>query len=116
MLGVTVWASLHTPLSELPRSVWGHPWFIAAMADAYWGFLTFYLWVAWKEPTAAARLLWLVAILALGNLAMATYCLRELFRIPADGSVAPVITRVNDGSPVLPALLAAAGVGIYLLA
>ena len=34
MLGVTVWASLHTPLSELPRAVWGHPWFIAAMVAA----------------------------------------------------------------------------------
>lgn len=54
MAAVTVWASWHTPLFELPREVWTHPWFLATLSDAYFGFLTFYLWVAWKEPTAGA--------------------------------------------------------------
>ena len=93
MLGVTVWASLHTPLSELPRSVWGHPWFIAAMADAYWGFLTFYVWVAYKETGFVARALWLVAILLFGNIAMSVYCLRELFRVPNGAPLSSVLLR-----------------------
>ena len=116
MLAVTGWASLHTPLFAIPRAVLGHPWFIATLFDAYWAFVTFYVWVAWKEQSHAARGLWFVAIIALGNLAMAAYFLRELLAVPASGSLDVVFTRRNPGKIILPALLAAAGAGIYLLA
>jgi hypothetical protein len=116
MLAVTGWASLHTPLFSIPRAVLGHPWFIATLVDAYWAFITFFVWVAWKEQSAAARGLWFVAIIALGNMAMAAYFLRELFALPADGPLDAVFTRRNPGKILLPALLAASGVGIYLLA
>ena len=116
MLAVTGWASLHTPLFAIPREVFGHPWFIATLFDAYWAFVTFYVWVAWKEQSLAARLLWFVAVIALGNIAMALYFLRELFGVPAQGPLDAVFTRRNPGTILLPALLAAGGVGIYLLA
>ena len=116
MLAVTGWASLHTPLFSLPRAIFGHPWFIATLFDAYWAFIAFYVWVAWKEQSAAARFGWFVAIIALGNIAMAVYMLRELFSVPADGPLDPVFTRRNPGSVLLPVLLGAAGVGVYLLA
>lgn len=116
MLAVTGWASLHTPLFSIPREVIGHPWFIATLFDAYWAFVTFYVWVAWKEQSLAARLLWFVAVVALGNIAMAAYFLRELGTIPAGGSLDPVFTRRNPGTTILPAALAGGGVVIYLLA
>ena len=116
MLAVTTWASLHTPIFSIPREVFTHPWFIATLFDAYWAFIAFYVWVAWKEQSAAARLGWFVAIIALGNIAMAVYLLRELFAVPADGALDPVFTRRNPGSVLLPVLLGAAGVGVYLLA
>lgn len=116
MLGVTGWASLDTPLFDIPRNVYTHPWFIATLVDAYWAFITFFVWVAWKEQSHAARALWLVAILALGNMAMAAYFLRELFSTPADGPIDPVFTRRNPGTLLMPALLAIGGVAIYLLA
>jgi hypothetical protein len=116
MLAVTTWASLHTPIFSIPRDVFTHPWFIATLFDAYWAFIAFYVWVAWKEQSAAARIGWFVAIIALGNIAMAAYLLRELFAVPADGPLDPVFTRRNPGSVLLPALLGAAGVGVYLLA
>jgi hypothetical protein len=116
MLAVTSWASLHTPLFSIPRAVLGHPWFLATLLDAYWAFLTFYVWVAWKEQSLPARLLWFVAIIALGNIAMAAYVLRELFAVPAGGSLDAVVTRRHPGRVLLPALLAGAGAGIYLLA
>ena len=116
MLAVTTWASLHTPIFSIPRDVFTHPWFIATLFDAYWAFIAFYVWVAWKEQSAAARIGWFVAIIALGNIAMAAYLLRELFAVPADGPLDPVFTRRNQGSVLLPALLGAAGVGVYLLA
>ena len=116
MLAVTTWASLHTPIFSIPREVFTHPWFIATLFDAYWAFIAFYVWVAWKEQSAAARIGWFVAIIALGNIAMAAYLLRELFKVPAAGPLDPVFTRRNPGSVLLPVLLGAAGVGVYLLA
>lgn len=116
MLAITSWASLHTPLSKIPREVIGHPWFIATLFDAYWAFITFYVWVAWKESTLAARVLWFVAIVALGNIAMAVYMLRELFRVPANAPLADVFTKRHPSSVVLPVLFAVAGVAIYFFA
>ena len=116
MLAVTSWASLHTPLFAIPREVLAHPWFIATLFDAYWAFVAFYVWVAWKEQSLAARVLWFVAIIALGNIAMAAYFLRELFRVPADGALDPVFTRRNPGTLVLPGALTVASVVVYLFA
>jgi hypothetical protein len=55
-------------------------------------------------------------VIALGNIAMAVYFLRELFRIPAAGPIDAVFTRRNPGSVTLPAVLVALSVGVYLLA
>ncbi len=59
---------------------------------------------------------WFVAIIALGNIAMAAYMLAELFRVPAAGPLDPVFTRRNPGKLALPLGLALAGAGVYLLA
>ena len=82
MLVVTTWASSEIAVWKIPRDVVTHPWFIATLFDTYFGFLTFYVWLAYKETANLARILWLLAILALGNIAMAIYLLRELFRLP----------------------------------
>ncbi|MDQ5978469.1 MAG: hypothetical protein QG602_1443 [Verrucomicrobiota bacterium] len=117
MLGVTTWASLHQPLGDFARGATiRDPWVIATLFDAYWAFLSFYVWVAWKEQSLVARLLWFVAIILLGNLAMAAYLLRELFAVPAEGPLDPVFTRRNPGTLPLPGLLTAAAVAVYLLA
>lgn len=116
MLAVTSWASRHTPLFSIPREVFTHPWFIATLFDAYWAFVAFYVWVAWKEQSLRARLIWFVAIIALGNIAMAAYLLRELFTVPATGSLDPVFTRRNPGRWPPATFLAVVGVAIYLLA
>jgi len=57
-------------------------WFQATLLDAYFGFLTFYVWVAWKERTLLRRLIWFVLIMALGNLAMSAYVILQLVRLP----------------------------------
>ena len=93
MLSVTTWASLHGALWEMPRSVAGHPWFIATLFDTYFAFLTFYCWVAYKETSMVARMVWLVAILLLGNIAMATYMLIQTVRLPATASLETLLLR-----------------------
>lgn len=117
MLWVTSWASLHQPLGEFARSAtFREPWVIATLFDAYWAFITFFVWVAWKEGTLAARVLWFVSVVLLGNIAMAIYMLRELFAVPANAPLADVFARRNRGRLALPAVLTVLSVGVYLLA
>lgn len=93
MLWVTSWASMQCALWDTPRAVATHPWFIATLFDTYWGFLTFYCWVAYKERSWIAKILWLVAILLLGNIAMSIYVLIQLFRVPATAKLEDVLLR-----------------------
>ena len=93
MLCVTGWASALVPLWQTPRPLVLHPWFIATLFDCYFGFLTFYLWVAYRETSWLARTLWLVAILALGNIAMSAYMLSALWRLPGNASVERLLLR-----------------------
>ena len=93
MLCVTSWASFEVALWKTPRAVATHPWFIATMFDTYFGFLTFYAWVAYKETSNLARVLWLVAVLLLGNIAMATYMLIQLFRLPTNARMEDLLLR-----------------------
>jgi hypothetical protein len=60
-------------------TVCSEPWGLATMFDAYFGFLAFWLYVAWRERTVAARLGWFVALMVLGNFAIAGNALLCLF-------------------------------------
>src|SRR3546814_14520655 len=75
IVGTTGWASMQMPVWDTPRAVVTHPWFIATLVDTYLAFFTFWLWVAYKERSNIARVLWLLLILALGNIAIAGYML-----------------------------------------
>lgn len=116
MLWVTTWASLQCPLFAVPREVFAHPWFIATLFDTYWGFLTFFVWVGYKQTSWLARGAWLIAILLLGNIAMAAYCLRELFHIPRDGRLSDVLVVRREGVGLLGPVLALLGASVIVLA
>ena len=116
MLAVTSWASLRCPLFAVPRDVFTHPWFIATLFDAYWAFITFTVWVCWKEQSAGARILWFVAVILWGNLAMSLYMLRELFRIKSSAQLGEIFSTRRPGQLALPATLTILGVVIYLFA
>jgi len=91
MIGMTTWVSLHKSILLSPNEFsWAHsPWAVATLFDAYFGFITFYVWVAYKETSWLARVVWFVLIMGLGNMAMASYVLIQLFKLrpeqPASG-------------------------------
>ncbi len=116
MLAVTSWASLQCPLFGVPRAVATHPWFIATLFDAYWGFITFYVWVCYKQTTLIARLAWFVAIMLLGNIAMAAYCLAELLSISSRDALTGLLTARREGPGKLGLVLAALGIAVIALA
>lgn len=112
MLAVTTWASLQCPLFAVPREVFTHPWFIATLFDTYWAFLTFFVWVCFKQTSWIARVAWFIAIMLLGNIAMAVYCLNELFRVPSDGKLTDLLTLRRDGISAPGLTLAVIGLAI----
>lgn len=93
ILSGTTWASLQMPFWETPQAIVTHPWFIATLIDTYLAFFTFWLWVAYKERSNPARLLWLLLIFGLGNIAMAGYALIQLWRLPAGAKVEDFLLR-----------------------
>jgi hypothetical protein len=97
---IFVWMVLMTTMTSLEIAVWdawadfkANPWAMATLWDAYFGFITFYCWVAWKERTVGMRSLWFVLIMALGNIAMSAYVLIELFRLKDHESPSLILQR-----------------------
>jgi len=116
MFGLIIWASSHTALFDIPREVASHPWFITTLFDAYLAFVAFWVWIAWKEGTIAARVLWLFTLLLWGNPAIAAYMLLELSRVKREGGgLDAVFTRKRPGHLKIPAILFVLAVAVYLL-
>lgn len=95
MLWVTTTATLDRGMLDAGRELWSYWWFRATLADAYFGFITFFAWVAYKELRMWRKALWFVLIMALGNIAMSIYVLIELFRKKPSESFATLLTRRN---------------------
>ena len=93
MLVMTTLVSLRSNLFEVLPVMLSHPWTVATFWDAYLGFLTFYVWVAYKKSRAWIRILWFVLIMGLGNIATSFYMLVQLFRLPKDASVEALLLR-----------------------
>jgi hypothetical protein len=97
LLGTTLWASTHQAVTQ-----WGglttdpnRYWTIATLADAYFGFLTFYAWVFYKEARWLKRMVWFIAIMLLGNMAMSAYVLLQLMRLTPDQDANAILTARN---------------------
>ncbi len=70
-----------------------NPWAVATLYDAYCGFLTFWVWVAYKERSSWTRALWFLLVMGLGNLAMSIYMLNELWKLKPDEPAWAVLQR-----------------------
>lgn len=93
MLWVTFTASLDRDVLTAGKEIWADPWGRATLFDTYFAFLTIWLFVAWRERAWLARLLWLVAILAFGNFAIAAYFLIALFGLPPGAEWGGIFAR-----------------------
>ncbi len=93
MVVTTIWASSKEAIWAIPNKVTKDPWFIATLFDAYFGFLTFYGWVYYKETSATSRMFWFIAIMLGGNAAMSTYLLLQLAKMPDDATFKELLTK-----------------------
>lgn len=98
MLSMTVWVSMHKSiLASGDEFSWiKSPWAIATLFDAYFGFATFYVWVAYKERNWGAKAIWFLLIMGLGNIAMSAYVLIQLFKLRPEQ---PAFTALQRSTP-----------------
>ncbi len=95
MVGMTTYVSLHKPLWQAGSEFsWvSSPWAVATLFDAYFGFVTFFVWVCFKERSWAAKLIWFALIMGLGNIAMSGYVLMQLFKLKSDEPLSRLLLR-----------------------
>ena len=95
MVAMTTYVSLHKSimLAGTEFSWVSSPWAVATLFDAYFGFVTFFVWVCFKERTLAAKLLWFMLIMGLGNIAMSGYVLLQLFKLRPDEPLSNLLVR-----------------------
>jgi len=93
MIFVTVRSSLQVGLLDALPGLLQNPWAVATLYDAYFGFLTFYVWLAYKERGAGRRLLWFVLVMGLGNIATSLYILIQLFRLEPEQPAWAILRR-----------------------
>jgi hypothetical protein len=96
MLIVTSWASGIENVFVGGGKLLAEPWGIATLFDTYFAFFTFYAWVFYKETSWFLRLAWLVAIIVLGNIAMASYVLWQLRKLKRDFSASDLLLRKSS--------------------
>ena len=97
---IFVWMTVMTIRTSLAVSLWAawpsyaaNPWAVATLYDAYFGFLTFYVWVAYKERKMWPRIVWFLLITGLGNIAMSLYMLIQLLRLRREEPAEAVLWR-----------------------
>ena len=97
LLCFTIYASSKQPVWEWTGLTQGEDryWTAATLLDAYFGFTTFFVWVCFKERRWMPRVLWFIAIMLLGNMAMASYVLLQLARLRADQPATAILTVRN---------------------
>jgi uncharacterized membrane protein (DUF2068 family) len=97
MVGMTIYVSLHKAIWLSPSEFsWvASPWAVATLFDAYFGFVTFFVWVCFKERALGARLLWFSLIMGLGNIAMSAYVLIQLFKLKSGEPLSNLLQRRN---------------------
>ncbi|WP_420467031.1 DUF1475 family protein [Panacagrimonas sp.] len=99
LIGISVWATGHISIVPaiqdlLQRPSEGYtPWLVATLIDAYFGFLWFWLWIAYKETSWASRTIWLLLVLLTGNMAMAVYMLIQLWKLPPNPTAQDLLLR-----------------------
>ncbi|MGF1614515.1 MAG: DUF1475 family protein [Gammaproteobacteria bacterium] len=93
MLWVTTTASLDRGVFLAVKELWPDPWFKATLFDAYFSFLTIYLWVAYRERHAWPRIVWFALFMGFGSMAAAVYILIQLFRLRRGDTVAALFSR-----------------------
>lgn len=93
MVVMTARTSMQVSLwSALPAFA-ASPWSMATLYDAYFGFITFFCWLAWRENSLLLKFVWFVLIMLGGNIVMSLYVLIQLFQLKPDETVSALFQK-----------------------
>jgi hypothetical protein len=95
MVAITAWASMESNVAVGFARVAADRWGLATLFDAYFGFVWFWLWILWKEPRWSSRLLWLLLLFALGNLAIAAFVATQAWKWNEADGFGALLSRRN---------------------
>lgn len=93
MVVLTIRTSLQISLWSAIPAFKASPWSMATLYDAYFGFVTFFCWLAWRERSLGIKIVWFVLIMALGNIAMSLYVLLQLFGLRTNESASALFRQ-----------------------
>ncbi len=89
-----------TILTSMAESLWAawpvyaaNPWAMATFWDAYSGFTLFWVWIAFRERSWPMRILWLILVYLLGNIATAAYLFIALNQLRPEQPASDVLHR-----------------------
>jgi len=91
LAGMCVWAGLERGIPEALAGIAADRWGLTTLVDLYAAFVTVWLWIAWRERSAVARIAWALLIAGLGSMAIAAYVLLALRRLPAGSGVGDLL-------------------------
>ncbi len=95
MLYVVSNACMQESLFKIPEVVTSNIWFKATLVDCYFGFLSFFFWVCYREKSILWKVFWFFAIMLTGNIAMAAYVLQVLARFKSGDGVDKLFARAG---------------------
>ena len=98
MIYVVVSTSIESNLIAEWSNLGRIPWMAATLKDFYTNTLVIFLWIAYKERSMLARIVWLLLIVGLGSIAVTAYVLLQLFRLKPGDSAEKILLR----TPALP--------------
>lgn len=73
----------------------GIPWMRATLWDFYGNVLVLSLWICYKESVLWKKILWILALAALGSIASCAYVLVQLFNAKDEDSLAAIFAKRN---------------------
>jgi len=94
LLYQSILASIDKNVITAGAQIWGMPWGKATLMDAYFGFLTFYVWLCFKENSLVKCLLWFIGLMLLGNFAMSAYMLWQLKKLEPEQPWHDIFKRI----------------------
>lgn len=69
------------------------PWQVVSLVDLYAAFLMFYVWLVYKEQGWVSRILWLVAVVCTGSVAIAAYVFMQVVTLEAGRPAWHILVR-----------------------
>ena len=93
MIYVTITTSLRSNLFEEWSTLGQIPWMTATLKDFYINITVIFSWIAYKEQSAASRIVWLLLLVGLGSIAVTAYVVIQLFKLQPGDSAEKILLR-----------------------